>query len=107
MGRGQVNDIRTRVSEAGAEIRRLGSACVESAYVACGRLDGYLEAHLNAWDVAAGLVILREAGAAVNAFEHRDDDEGGAHTSWLAKGNAFVCAAPALYDELSALCAFG
>jgi myo-inositol-1(or 4)-monophosphatase len=97
-GREKVNDIRTKVSEAGAEIRRLGSACVETAYVACGRLDGYLEAHLNAWDVAAGLIILREAGARVNTFDSRSD--------WLASGNAFVCAAPGVYDSLSAICAF-
>jgi myo-inositol-1(or 4)-monophosphatase len=43
-------------------VRRLGSAALELAYVAAGRLDGYWERVINAWDVAAGLVILREAG---------------------------------------------
>ncbi len=93
-----VNEIRTRVSDSGAEIRRLGSACVETAFVASGRLDGYIEKHLNSWDVAAGLVILREAGARVNAFEARPD--------WLTDGNAFVCAAPGIYDALHALTGF-
>src|SRR5207302_7359521 len=43
-------------------VRRLGSAALELAYVAAGRLDGYWERVINAWDIAAGLVILREAG---------------------------------------------
>jgi myo-inositol-1(or 4)-monophosphatase len=89
-----VNEIRTKLSEQGVELRRLGSACVEICYVACGRLDGYLELHLNSWDVAAGLVILREAGARTNAF-----DTG----PWLTDGNPFLCATPSLYDELALL----
>jgi myo-inositol-1(or 4)-monophosphatase len=48
-------------------LRRLGSAAVDLAYTACGRVDGYYEYNLNAWDVAAGIVILRQAGGdAVN-----------------------------------------
>lgn len=44
------------------EIRRLGSAALDLCYVACGRFDGYWEAHLNPWDKAAGMLILKEAG---------------------------------------------
>ena len=39
------------------------------AYVACGRFDGYWQRELNYWDIAAGLVILKEAGGLVNFFE--------------------------------------
>jgi len=48
-------------------LRRLGSAAVDLVYTACGRFDAYYEYNLNAWDVAAGIVILRQAGGqAVN-----------------------------------------
>lgn len=48
-------------------LRRLGSAAVDLAYTACGRFDGYYEYNLNPWDVAGGIVILRQAGGdAVN-----------------------------------------
>ena len=45
-----------------AGIRRWGAASLDLAYVAAGRLDGYWERNLNAWDIAAGLLIVREAG---------------------------------------------
>lgn len=43
-------------------VRRLGSAAVDLAYVACGRFDGFYEYGLNPWDVAAGIIIVQEAG---------------------------------------------
>ena len=49
-------------------IRRLGSAAVDLAYTACGRLEGYYEYNLNAWDVAAGILIVRRAGGEVVNF---------------------------------------
>lgn len=49
-------------------LRRIGSAAVDLAYVACGRFDGYFEYNLNSWDVAAGIVIVREAGGRVTDF---------------------------------------
>lgn len=49
-------------------IRRLGSAAVDLAYVACGRFDGFFEYSLNAWDVAAGAIIVKEAGGVVADF---------------------------------------
>ncbi len=45
-----------------AGIRRMGSAALDLAYVAAGRYDGYWERNLNAWDVCAGIVIVRESG---------------------------------------------
>ena len=50
-------------------IRKFGSAALDVAYVACGRFDGYWQRELNYWDIAAGLVILKEAGGLVNFFE--------------------------------------
>lgn len=50
-------------------IRRLGSAAMDLAYVACGRLDAYYESNLNAWDVAAGGKIVEEAGGKVSDFD--------------------------------------
>ncbi|MCL6699515.1 inositol monophosphatase [Sphingomonas sp. NSE70-1] len=46
-------------------IRRLGAAAVDMAYVACGRFDAYWEQSINAWDIAAGVVIVEEAGGIV------------------------------------------
>ena len=43
----------------------MGSAAINCCYVACGRLDGYWATNLSVWDVAAGVVIAREAGASV------------------------------------------
>lgn len=49
-------------------IRRLGSAAMDLAYVASGRLDGFFEYNLNAWDVAAGALIVKQAGGFVTDF---------------------------------------
>ncbi|HXH17789.1 MAG TPA: inositol monophosphatase family protein [Chitinophagales bacterium] len=54
-------------------IRRLGSAAVDMAYVACGRYDGFFEYSLNPWDVAAGAVIVKEAGGMVCDFSGGND----------------------------------
>ena len=68
-----------------AGVRRWGSAALDLAYVAAGRFDGYWERELNAWDVAAGIILVREAGGFVQPFtEGRDIFETGA----LISGNA-------------------
>lgn len=54
-------------------LRRMGSAAVDLAYVSCGRFEGFFEYNLNAYDVAAGIVIVREAGGMVSDFEGGDD----------------------------------
>ena len=50
-------------------IRKFGSAALDVAYVACGRFDGYWQKELNYWDIAAGIIILKEAGGFVNFFD--------------------------------------
>ena len=49
-------------------IRRLGSAALDLAYVACGRFDVYYETSLNAWDIAGGILLVKEAGGSVSDF---------------------------------------
>lgn len=55
----------TRIFKDCQDIRRLGSAALDLAHVACGRIEGYMENHLKLWDYAAGALIVREAGGEV------------------------------------------
>ncbi len=57
------------VSNQVSNVRKFGSAALDIAYVACGRFDGYWQRELNYWDIAAGLIILKEAGGFVDFFE--------------------------------------
>jgi myo-inositol-1(or 4)-monophosphatase len=50
-------------------VRRSGSASIDLCYVSCGRLDGYWERGLSPWDLAAGVVILSEAGGKITAYD--------------------------------------
>ena len=50
-------------------LRRLGSAATDIAYVACGRYEGFYEYGLNPWDIAAGILLVKEAGGRVSDFE--------------------------------------
>jgi myo-inositol-1(or 4)-monophosphatase len=50
-------------------IRRLGSAALDLTYVACGKMDIFYETSLNVWDIAAGIILVREAGGSVSNFE--------------------------------------
>jgi myo-inositol-1(or 4)-monophosphatase len=54
-------------------IRRLGSAVLDQAYVACGRLDGYWEIDISAWDIAAGTLLVEEAGGIVTTVKGDKD----------------------------------
>lgn len=56
-----------------AGVRRMGSAAVDLVYVACGRFDGFFEYNLNAWDVAAGTLIVQQAGGSVSDFNGNDN----------------------------------
>ena len=54
-------------------IRRLGSAAIDMAYLACGRVDGFWEIGLSPWDIAAGSLIIREAGGIISDFSGDDN----------------------------------
>jgi myo-inositol-1(or 4)-monophosphatase len=56
----------------GIPVRRLGSAALDLAYVACGRFDGFWEINLNPWDVAAGVLLVKEAGGLVTQYNMDD-----------------------------------
>ncbi len=61
-----------KISKQVSNVRKFGSAALDLAYVACGRFDGYWQRELNFWDIAAGTIILKEAGGFIDFFE---DDE--------------------------------
>jgi myo-inositol-1(or 4)-monophosphatase len=65
----QVMERFRRVLLASRGIRRMGSAAIDLAYTACGRLDGYYETGLKPWDTAAGWLLVEEAGGRVSALE--------------------------------------
>lgn len=60
-----------------AGVRRMGSAALDLAYVAAGRFDGYWETSLQTWDIAAGIVLVREAGGYVTRKDGRTNPEDG------------------------------
>lgn len=62
-----------RIMQKSHGIRRLGSAAVDLAYVACGRVDAFFEYNLNSYDVAAGALIVLEAGGKVTDFEEGEN----------------------------------
>lgn len=74
--------------------RRGGSGALDLAYVAAGRLIGYVEPHMNAWDCLASLLFIEEAGGKVEPFDM---------TRMLDAGGRVVTACPGVYDEVLAL----
>jgi len=54
-------------------IRKLGSASLDMAYVAAGRADGFWQRNLNYWDIAAGIILIKEAGGFVTDFNGKTD----------------------------------
>jgi myo-inositol-1(or 4)-monophosphatase len=76
-----------------SNVRRMGAASLDMAYVAAGRLDAYWERGLNSWDVAAGIVLVREAGGTVNALDGRAD---------LTQAKDLVCGNEVAERELTA-----
>jgi myo-inositol-1(or 4)-monophosphatase len=77
-----------------AGIRRLGSAAIDLAYVACGKVEGYYEATLNSWDIAAGILLVQEAGGKVSDF-----DQG---ANMLSKGSV-IASNQILHSQLQSI----
>jgi myo-inositol-1(or 4)-monophosphatase len=92
----QYLDLVGRTFAAGCEFRRLGSGALGLASVAAGRTDGYLELHINSWDVLAGIVLVREAGGWTNNFLGGDG---------LRRGNPIIACTPELRETLIGLMA--
>lgn len=75
-------------------IRRVGAAALDLAYVAAGRLDGFWELKLKPWDVAAGILLVREAGGVVSTFDGSAYD---IYTHRIVATNGLI------HDEMTAL----
>jgi myo-inositol-1(or 4)-monophosphatase len=76
LGRGDHGQFRRELAQVQAKaagIRRFGAAALDLAFVAAGRFDGYWERGLKAWDIAAGIVIVREAGGMVGDIDGAAD----------------------------------
>ena len=68
-------------------LRRLGSAALDLAYVAAGRFDGYWERNIHSWDIAAGALMVREAGGFVSTADGKDDVIGAGS---ILAGNEYI-----------------
>ena len=89
-------DLVSRVLEAGGAIRRAGSGALGLVDVAAGRVEAYTELHINSWDCAAGIVLVREAGGFTNDFFGGDG---------LRAGNPLLATNAALCGKLAAVIA--
>lgn len=76
-------------------VRRLGSAALDLCYVAAGRLDGYWQLKLSAWDLAAGALLVQEAGGVASGVLGQAE--------FLAQQNGILAASPALHAEMLAV----
>ncbi len=72
-------------------LRRLGAAAVDLAYVACGRFDGFFEYSLHIWDIAAGILLVKEAGGVVSDFDGGQD-----HLT----GSEIIATSPQIYHPI-------
>lgn len=84
-----------RVSHLVQSVRRLGSAVLDQVYVAAGRLDGYWEIGISPWDIAAGTLLIEEAGGLVTTVEGDPD--------YFKPPFDVIAANPALHAKLSAV----
>ena len=87
LSRAEMTAIQPKV----AGLRRFGAASLDMAFVAAGRLDGYWERNLQPWDVAAGMILIREAGGVVGDMHGGED---------LLKTGNVVCGNEYVHDQL-------
>jgi myo-inositol-1(or 4)-monophosphatase len=101
VGTGFAYDVPTRTAQAAVvqrvlprvrDIRRGGSAALDLSYLACGRLDGFYEAHMMAWDKSAGVLLIEEAGGVVSPL-----------TDPSGVSDGVIAANPALHPALQQL----
>ncbi|ODN71096.1 inositol monophosphatase family protein [Methylobrevis pamukkalensis] len=84
----------SRLLEAGGMYHREGSGALGLCYVACGRLIGYVESHINSWDCLAGIALVNGAGGRTNDFLANDG---------LTRGNRLIAGPAPLYPALEAV----
>ncbi len=83
-----------KILTASAGVRRPGAAALDLAYVAAGRLDGFWEHNLKSWDIAAGALLIREAGGIISGIDGSDN--------YLEHGNV-MAATPKVFTEMARL----
>lgn len=86
----QLNQVEAVAGKTG-DVRRSGAAALDLAYVAAGRLEGFWEYNLKPWDVAAGSIIVKEAGGFISSIHGNDNP---VYTSGIVAGNGKI------FDEL-------
>ncbi|HLY00457.1 MAG TPA: inositol monophosphatase family protein, partial [Roseiarcus sp.] len=96
-GAGQYVDLLRRIASSGASPYRAGSGALALAYVAAGRLDGYVEHHMHAWDCLAGILLASEAGGYVNDY---------LRAGGLTHGAPIIACAPGVKGALVETAAF-
>jgi myo-inositol-1(or 4)-monophosphatase len=75
-----------------AGVRRWGAAALDLAYVAAGRYDGYWERGINSWDIAAGIILVQEAGGFVEPLRKGGD---------VVNGGAIIASGSAIFDQFA------
>jgi len=88
-----MNQFRDVMGKA-SDVRRPGSAALDLCYLAAGRIDGFWEFGLKPWDMAAGVLIIREAGGLISSLTDEDD--------YMESGN-IIAGSPKVHAELKAL----
>jgi myo-inositol-1(or 4)-monophosphatase len=83
-------DVLTRMLGVVRGIRRCGSAALDLAYTATGRFGGFWEQNLKPWDMAAGVLLVREAGGVVSGFRENQ---------WTLQSSGVQCSAPGVWDQ--------
>lgn len=81
-------DIFRKIFKDCMDVRRSGSAAIDLAHVACGRIDCYLERRLKIWDYAAGMLLVREAGGCV--LDYQGNDAADSAVADILAGNATI-----------------
>ncbi len=85
-----INELNT-ISSMATMVRRFGAAALDLSYIAAGRLDGYWERDIQPWDLAAGVLIVKEAGGFANSI---DNEQNPIYNNQIVAGNQ------AIYDHL-------
>ncbi len=83
-----------RILPATSGVRRMGAAALDLAYVAAGRFDGFWERGLNPWDIAAGLILIREAGGFAEALKEGEN---------VLESGSVICANDRIFEQFAGL----
>ncbi len=92
---GPTVQVLEHIMQAGGVFYRCGSGALMLCYVAAGRLIGYCESHMHAWDCVAALLIIQEAGGTVELVDTKE---------MLAQGGRVLTACPGVYSQLESIC---